>query len=1063
MVASWLVLFLLVSSVRADPRENDSPGASWCINFQDPAGNPTTAVVMDSLTCFKAGTAVYSTSLGYGWLSTPSNAHRIHEFDAYASDVSDGSAVTDDYGRVNTFEFSLPAAVYNVSIRVGRRTGVRKHKVVVEGTTVVDETTSSSYVWRSALVTVTDKRLTVVVGITNEVNAILAMKIKYQGAPDACAGVVCTALSQCHNVGTCTAGVCSNPLKAAGSTCNDGNANTIDDVCDATGKCAGNTWNPSAGTNVDTWTFQLSASTAAYNFWTTLPSRKVFQDDPLPSATGSRIKVFAAKNEFEPFVVVVRPTATGSVTVTAPTFPNGITVEINQVKYVTLTTKTDYTGRLGANPDPLKPVPDSASVAVTANVNTAFWFTVFVPPNAAAGDFSSNAVIGGVSIPVDLHVFNFQVPAQHHVHSFFDSGIEPILAKYSVPGSGTPEYWKYVDLYNQFFYDHRMAPTNPLWPGGLTAGGEPFISYNCTTHTFSDTFGVWGFEANVARWISGSASRTGVGFPSFTASKFKTNTPSQDQRPATFCGQTLVANNYDPSGAYNKEWYNYVKATRDYLNSKGLLSRGYYYFANEPQNQADYDAIAWNAQSMKSVAPDYKLAISEEPKPEIWAHPSYPGAKIDIWVAHYGNALNLSRTYARSLVNEETWWYFLHGTIFPRINPITIDHPGFDARAMGWAMWRYRLRGVAYYQWNNWGSNVWTPTPTFGQNGNTFLVYPPAEDNSNIPYGSNGHRFVPSIRWELMRDSLEDFEYFWLLNGNAHANGDYNPAQDADRLVGQIVGQGTSTFNRDDDVVYTIRKLVGQKLAGEIASFPVVVPKSTHPRQDAAPGNYYINFQNPLSDPLGPIVYNGITFSFKIGADLYNDSTGYGWSKVADGNLANYWDQWTDHPILGSSVIDDYGRENLFEFALPNGRYNVTVLTGKRTGTLDHYIVVEGTIAVNEPTSNGWIWRSVLVDVRDKRLTISTGKFGIMDPINALMIEYKGASPPLSVAEEKIGSAADRSLAEQRKQQPSHALPIAVVGAVVAVVVAIVAILVVRRQHPTDRIESSYRELSSGL
>ncbi|MGC4118174.1 MAG: lamin tail domain-containing protein [Myxococcales bacterium] len=60
------------------------------------------------------------------------------------------------------------------------------------------------------------------------------------GGVDHCVGVTCTALDQCHEVGTCApaTGVCSNPLKANGSACNDGNANTTGDLCTG-GTCAG--------------------------------------------------------------------------------------------------------------------------------------------------------------------------------------------------------------------------------------------------------------------------------------------------------------------------------------------------------------------------------------------------------------------------------------------------------------------------------------------------------------------------------------------------------------------------------------------------------------------------------------------------------------------------------------------------------------------------------------------------------------------------------------------------------------------------------------------------------
>jgi hypothetical protein len=61
--------------------------------------------------------------------------------------------------------------------------------------------------------------------------------------PDPCASITCTALSQCHLVGTCNSatGTCSNPLKAAGSSCDDGNLCTLSDTCNSSGVCVGGT------------------------------------------------------------------------------------------------------------------------------------------------------------------------------------------------------------------------------------------------------------------------------------------------------------------------------------------------------------------------------------------------------------------------------------------------------------------------------------------------------------------------------------------------------------------------------------------------------------------------------------------------------------------------------------------------------------------------------------------------------------------------------------------------------------------------------------------------------
>src|SRR5206468_2431905 len=53
--------------------------------------------------------------------------------------------------------------------------------------------------------------------------------------------VVCTASDQCHDPGVCdpSTGVCSNPPKTNGTSCNDGNACTQIDTC-LGGVCTGN-------------------------------------------------------------------------------------------------------------------------------------------------------------------------------------------------------------------------------------------------------------------------------------------------------------------------------------------------------------------------------------------------------------------------------------------------------------------------------------------------------------------------------------------------------------------------------------------------------------------------------------------------------------------------------------------------------------------------------------------------------------------------------------------------------------------------------------------------------
>jgi len=753
----------------------------------------------------------------------------------------------------------------------------------------------------------------------------------------------------------------------------------------------------------EVFTMKLSQSTAAYQFWTAPPSEKVYKDTPVPAATGAAVKVYAARNEFEPFQVVVKPAASGNISLSLSNFDAGISVEIFQVKYINLATATDYAGRTGPNPDPLWPLANGASVAVTANENTAFWFSLFVPKTAPSGDYSATLTLAGAAIPIQLHVFNFAIPDELHVKSQMNFSYETILQRYGASAVGSA-YWEYVEKIKQYMIDHRLTPSSVLWSGGLTTNGaSPYIGYDCNGH-FTDSDGIWGFEQPAARYLAGTGLMSGqytvpfndgTGFSSFMAAGLQNNDASADQRPSIFCGQTRTSADWytgnNPNSAYNQKWFQYMTAMQNYLSGLGYLNQAYYYFANEPQDQADYDAVAWYSAQLEKAAPNFKRMVSEEPKPEIYANPSYPGAAIDIWLAHLGiqfdPAVALDRLQNHQ---EETWIYFLKSTYYPRFNPFTIDHPGVDAKFSGWFLWKYRLRGLAYYSFNDWNTNPWTSPNPNGQNGELAMLYPPAVNNSNIAYGANGHHFVPSIRLELLRDGLEDYEYLYLLNGGAQPQP--NLANTADAIVDKIIG-GVQTYNRSGEMMYNLRRLIGLKIGGEIPAIPELVPPSANPRSDGVPGNYYLNFQDPAGEPTGTVSYNGHTY-LKIGNGLYSAAAGYGWYRSADVPPADFYtayDQYFDAQptiLLRSSVIDDWGRDDVFEFDLPNGAYNVTVGVGYRGGSRPHKIIVEGvTLIDNETTNNSALIRTRRVEVRDKRLTLVMGMYNQIGHINFLNIE----------------------------------------------------------------------------
>ncbi len=572
----------------------------------------------------------------------------------------------------------------------------------------------------------------------------------------------------------------------------------------------------------------------------------------------------------------------------------------------------------------------------------------------------------------------------------------------------------YVDKIKQYFIDHRLTPKSSLWSGGLTSnGGAPYIDYNCAG-ILSDPHGIWGFEAPAQRYLDGTGLmqgtftqpfNEGTGFPSSMAITFNNNDASDDQRPSIFCGLTRSANDWytadNPDSPYNQNWFSYITAIQNYLTSLGYIDRAYYYFANEPQDQADYDAVAWYSRYLKSAAPNLKLMVSEEPKPQIFNHPDYTSdSQIDIWLPvlhHYDSATSFDR---KKNHGEATWIYFLHGTRPPYYNPITLDHPGIESKFTGWFLWKYRIEGIAYYSLNKWSNNPWTDPMNDHHNGDLFMLYPPSQLNADIPYGSNNHRFVPSIRFELMRDSLEDYEYFYVMNGNAQPEVDLvnSPDTQVDKII-----KGVASYTRDGEFMYNLRRLIGLYIGGEISTIPDITPAVEHPRSQGVPKDYYINFQDP--DGIPNTTYaedtfgNGYNYKYlryaghdylQAGTQQYDRSAGFGWLDDTKYFLCGRdpWGSQADERKI-TYVYDDYAHHpSIFEFDLPNGTYSIEVSVGTPRSVRAHNrVVIENVPFIDDEVSNMYIIRTKNVTVTDNKLTVDVGIWDEYTMLNYLNIE----------------------------------------------------------------------------
>ena len=120
---------------------------------------------------------------------------------------------------------------------------------------------------------------------------------------------------------------------------------------------------------------------------------------------------------------------------------------------------------------------------------------------------------------------------------------------------------------------------------------------------------------------------------------------------------------------------------------------------------------------------------------------------------------------ASGLPHSDVWFYYCCGPTGPWPNRF-IDYTLVRVRIFTWIAFKLGAPGFLHWGYSHWD---WHPprrdqpynaydNTTGGvlQAGDSYVVYPPWNANESAEP-------VDSIRWEMLREGLEDYEYFYLL------------------------------------------------------------------------------------------------------------------------------------------------------------------------------------------------------------------------------------------------------------------------------------------------------------
>jgi hypothetical protein len=512
-----------------------------------------------------------------------------------------------------------------------------------------------------------------------------------------------------------------------------------------------------AGTDVVTYTPPVPpppppppTPKVGYSVWTRTNLAKVLRTDAAQTLQTPTIR--AAKNEHEGFQIVLRggtaqvssvAIAAHDLTSTAGSIPVSA-VTVLMPTYINLPALgKDY-------PDALPPYQKPFNLA--AGQTQPIWVDVFVPKTAPAGDYNSTITITDASgakldVPFVLHVYNFTLPDTHKCATAFGLWPSYIADKHGV-ASGSAAYQQLHKKYYEMLLAHGIssfyeAPLYP-WPDAI-------------------------FTDEGAKYLT-------------------------DPRMTSFWIYPYVSN---PTMA---------KQILDRMRQLGVYDKHYFYQVDEPSTQASYQTFFQQANAMHGVDPNAQMMVP------YWINPTWTTQTAgqvmtgycDIWCPmtdlwardpSLTSFLNSRRT-----AGEKIWNYVATGPGSPYCN-FTINYSSLELRMWLWQTYQYNTNGIVYWCANYWGdvSDPWTNPNTVSQTnayGGGTIMYPGNKVGIDGPVGS--------IRMELIRDGLEDYDYLSLLEQKI--------GRTAVLPYVQKLSQSWTTYTKDTTLFDTVRDEIGRTI-----------------------------------------------------------------------------------------------------------------------------------------------------------------------------------------------------------------------------------------------------------
>ena len=571
---------------------------------------------------------------------------------------------------------------------------------------------------------------------------------------------------------------------------------------------------------IDAWRFDIGAPRLSdqvfghaipegdsLNAWWCRASYKVGLEQKRPESP-SPATVSLARNEAESVQIVLStPESLANTSFRLVDLPKDVRGEIRAAEYVSVTKPSDQFGAVQKYPDPLVPV--DGSLNLEANRNYPIWLTFHTATGAIPGNYQTALIVSHkdreiAKIPVNLKIHRFALPnatSTPTAYGFFFQGVQDLLKWHGkLSADQADEVWQ---LYAKNLAAHRITGIISPKPVSefASAGVRPFSPTKLS-------------EKGVVAEIGVSGELAVGSMPKIDYEDF-------DQFSGFLYTQLKFTTLNFPWPAVPDSLGSFPRGSKEYLEIHKSLQGGiaqhlagtpwagkiYAYWVDEPSLEMlpfvreGMDLIKEN---MIGVRRPLTFAHMKSPVPQLIG-------SVDFWCPT--TYLRLPGESAeRRGAGDWDWWYVCAFPRYPYPNNF-IDSPAINHRIHFWLMELYGVQGSLYWATEWWrGRNPWedpmsyneTPAgPSPNGNGDGSLVYPPSRKPAEKPLVAGP---INSIRMEMIRDGLEDREYFRLLEVA-------DPALKS-LLVGKAV-ESPIVYTTDPEVLEDLRGQIAERLDSE--------------------------------------------------------------------------------------------------------------------------------------------------------------------------------------------------------------------------------------------------------